>query len=84
MSKELKCPECGDVKIRAQVAETCRVEFDDTGDIVICDDFCNDGVDKDTLYCEGCGVNLALECSGEGEEPREYRLEKKPARVGVK
>ena len=72
---KLKCPACGDDKIRAQVAETCRVEISTDGEIETGDDFMNDGIDRDTLYCEGCGEGLRLECAGEGEEPRRYWLE---------
>lgn len=69
----LKCPECKSDQIRAQVAETCRVEFDEQGEVLSCWDFLNDGIDETTLYCEGCGENLSLTYN----DGKYYELEKR-------
>lgn len=57
----IKCPKCKSKDIRSTVAETCRVVINPkTGGIDALDDFWNDGVDDNALYCENCGNNLEL------------------------
>mgnify|MGYP001563406845 CR=1 FL=1 len=74
LEKTLYCPECKSDKIRAKTNETCRVDFDEGGDVISAWDFDNDGVDEDTLYCEECGIDLSLVLDN---ETGVYSFEKK-------
>ena len=72
MSKQLTCPNCDRSDLLQVTAEHCIIVHSN-GDI----DTTGETLDRDTIACANCGIDLRLECSGEGEEERVYWLEKR-------